>query len=83
MKSALERWRGHGYHFDLDWLLRNVNAIVKGEARFAHLHGVPTNEIQDGLDRAERSIDYALTLIAGRLGLDHDRVLFGRYALPS
>ena len=82
MKSALERWRGHGYHFDLDWLLRNVNAIVKGEARFTHLHGVPTSEIQNGLDRAERSIDYALTLISGRLGLDHDRVLFGRYALP-
>ena len=27
-------------------------------------------------------LDHALNLIAGRLGLDHDRVLFGRYALP-
>ncbi len=82
MQAILERWRKHGYHFNLDWLLRNVNAIVTGEARFAKLHDEPTAAIQDGLARAERSINKALTLIGGRLGLDHDRVLFGRYALP-
>ncbi|WP_420444960.1 GmrSD restriction endonuclease domain-containing protein [Candidatus Poriferisodalis sp.] len=82
MQSILGRWRGNGYDFNLDWLLRNVNAIVTGEARFLHLHDVSTADVKDGLARAERSIDYALNLIAGRLGLDHDRVLFGRYALP-
>ena len=82
MQSILERWRGRGYDFTLDWLLRNVNAIVTGEARFARLDGVGTEAIQDGLRHAEKSIDHALNLIAGRLGLDHDRVLFGRYALP-
>ena len=59
-----------------------MNAIVTGEARFARLDGVGTEAIQDGLRHAEKSIDHALNLIAGRLGLDHDRVLFGRYALP-
>ena len=59
-----------------------MNAIVTGEARFAKLHDEPTAAIQDGLARTERCIDKALTLIGGRLGLDHDRVLFGRYALP-
>jgi hypothetical protein len=82
MKVTLAKWRKSGYHFDLDWLLRNVNAIVTGEALFVHLHDTPTEDIQDGLDRAEKRIDYALNLISGRLGLDHDRVLFGRYALP-
>ncbi len=82
MQSILQRWRESGYDFSLDWLLRNVNAIVTGEARFVHLHEVPTAAIQDGLARAERGIDHALNLIDGRLGLDHDRVLFGRYALP-
>ena len=82
MQAILGRWKESGYNFDLDWLLRNVNAIVTGEARFAYIHDVPTSEIQDGLVRAERSIDSALNLIGGRLGLDHDRVLFGRYALP-
>lgn len=82
MQGILERWRKDGYDFDLDWLLRNVNAIVTGEARFIHLHDVPTTTIQDGLARAERCVDHALNLIAGRLGLDHNRALFGRYALP-
>ena len=82
MQSILERWRASGYDFNLDWLLRNVNAVATGEARFTHLHDVPTSAIQDGLKRAEGYVDQALNLIGGRLGLDHDRVLFGRYALP-
>ena len=82
MQSILGRWRESGYDFNLDWLLRNVNAIVTGEARFVHLHDEPTEAIQDGLTRTERCVDNALNLIDGRLGLDHDRVLFGRYALP-
>ncbi len=82
MQTVLERWKENGYDFSLDWLLRNMNAIFTGEARFSYLHDTPTSSIQDGLARAEKSIDYALNLIADRLGLDHDRVLFGRYALP-
>ena len=82
MQSILRRWRNGGYDFNLDWLLRNVNGIVTGEARFTHLHDVPTADIRNGLARTERAVDYALNLISGRLGLDHDRVLFGRYALP-
>ena len=63
-------------------LLRNVNAIVTGEARFPHLHDESMSAVQEGLGRAEKCANYALNLIAGRLGLDHDRVLFGRNALP-
>jgi len=82
MRAILDRWQKSGYDFRLDWLLRNVNAIVTGEARFIHLHDEPVASVQDGLARAEQRVDSALNLIAGRLGLDHDRVLFGRYALP-
>ncbi len=82
MKGALKHWRDNGYEFNLDWLLRNVNTIVTGEARFAHLHNATAEQVQDGLKRGRKSIDHALNLISGRLGLDHDRVLFGRYAIP-
>ena len=82
MQEALARWQGNGYNFNLDWLLRNMNAIITGEARFAKLHDVSGTDVQNGLIRAEKSIDFVLNLIEGRLGLDHDRVLFGRYALP-
>jgi len=82
MKVQIGRWRADGYEFDLDWLLRSVNTVLTGEARFQHLHDKSAEEIQDGLKRAIRHIDSCLNMIGGRLGLDHDRVLFGRYAIP-
>ena len=82
MKKLIQRWSRDGYDFTLDWLLRNVNAIVTSEAEFIHLHGKPPSEIQAGLTRAEHSIERVLNLIADRLGLDHDQALFGKNALP-
>ena len=82
MKKELERWREAGFNFDLEWLLRNVNTVLTGEARFTALHNVDPAAFKDGLNRAVKACDYLLNLISSRLGLDHDRVLFGRYAFP-
>lgn len=82
MKAKLKDWSEAGYDFNLDWLLRSVNTVLTGEARFIHLHNKDAPDIEDGLERACRQIDTCLNQIAGRLGLDHDRVLFGRYAVP-
>lgn len=82
MKAKLSEWSDSGYHFNLDWLLRSVNTTLTGEAKFQFLHNKNAEEIQDGLNRATRHIDHCLNLISGRLGLDHDRVFFGRFAIP-
>lgn len=82
MKSKLAEWHQSGYSFTLDWLLRSINTILTGEAKFQFLHDKNAQEIQDSLDRATNRIDKCLNLIGGRLGLDHDRVFFGRYAIP-
>ena len=82
MKNCIETWHKADYYFDLDWLLRSINTVLTGEARFVHLHDKGAEEIRAGLTRATKAIDNALNLIAGRLGLDHDRVLVGRYAIP-
>lgn len=82
LKKALRRWGDAGFKFGLDWLLRSVNTVGTGEARFSHLHHVSASEFRDALARAERSIDWLLNAIDGRLGLDHDRVFFGRFAVP-
>ena len=82
MKVRLETWREADYAFTLDWLLRAINTVVTGEARFTHLHDRGAEEIKDGFRRAAGAIDAALNMIGGRLGLDHNRVLFGRYAIP-
>lgn len=82
MKASISRWRAAGYDFTLDWLLRSVNTVLTGEAKFLHLHDRSADDISAALDRAVRHTDTALNLIAGRLGLDHDRVLFARFAIP-
>ena len=82
MKAQLEVWQKSGYKFELDWLLRSVNTVLTGEAKFSYLHEKSAEEIQDGLKRATKAVNTALNMIAGRLGLDHARVLFGRFAIP-
>lgn len=82
MKKALKTWSANGYYFNLDWLLRSVNTTITGEAKFSFLHGKTAEQVQEGLKRAEKHIDTCLNLIGGRLGLDHDQVLFGRFSIP-
>lgn len=82
MKSRLNAWQTDGYDFNLDWLLRSVNTVLTGEAKFSFLDNCSAEDVQDGLRRASRHVDTCLNIIAGRLGLDHARVFFGRYAVP-
>ena len=82
MKAKLKEWADAGYQFNLDWLLRSVNTILTGKAKFSHLHDKGVLDIQDGLKHASKHIDTSLNLISGRLGLDHDRVFFGRFGVP-
>lgn len=82
MKAKLKEWAKADFHFDLDWLLRSVNTVLTGEAKFQHLHERNADEIQAGLTRASKQIEVSLNLIGGRLGLDHDQVFFGRFGVP-
>lgn len=82
MKRRLKSWENEGYRFNLDWLLRSVNTVLTGEAKFQHLHDKSAEEVRDALERTTRHIETSLNMISGRLGLDHDRVLFGKFAIP-
>jgi len=82
MKNKLAVWNSTDYQFSLDWLLRSLNTVLTGEARFQFLHNKSAVEIQGALGKASKHIDTCLNLISGRVGIDHDRVFFGRYAVP-
>lgn len=82
MKRKLNKWENAGFYFSLEWLLRNVTSILTGEAYFSSLKDVDTHTFKNGLIEAEKRIDALLNLISSRLGLDHDRVLGGRGAIP-
>ena len=82
MGQQVKEWREHKFNFTLDWLLRCMNAVVNGEAAFQHLHDTPGEEVKEGLHRTVRHVDAVLNKISLRLGLDHNRVLFGRFSIP-
>jgi Protein of unknown function DUF262 len=54
MNLRLDKWGNAGFHFRLEWLLRNVNTIVTGEALFSALEDVEAAEFREGLIK-ERS----------------------------
>ena len=82
LRRLLKQWRDAGFYFKMDWLLRNVNTVLTGEALFTALKDVDAIQFQTGLKQTEKAINYLLNVISGRLGLDHDRVLGGVYAFP-
>ncbi|MEU4376949.1 GmrSD restriction endonuclease domain-containing protein [Pseudonocardia alni] len=83
MRRNLDRWAAGGFHFTADWLLRTVNAVATGRAPFSALEDVSSADFEHSLNVTLPAIDHFLSdLAVGRLGLDHDRVLMGRYAVP-
>jgi hypothetical protein len=82
LKLRIEKWNAAGFHFSLDWLLRNVNAVLTGRSEFAALADVDPASFRKALVDTERAIDTVLNLASSRLGLDHDRVFGGVGAVP-
>ncbi|HEU5110451.1 MAG TPA: hypothetical protein VFT95_18070, partial [Micromonosporaceae bacterium] len=82
MREHLASWAKAGYEFNLDWLLRNVNAVATGRAQFEALEHLSSSEFAEGLNASTKYISGFLDAVSGRLGLDHNRVLMGRYAFP-
>src|ERR1022692_1080580 len=82
MRSHLERWEKDGFSFSLDWLLRNTTAVATGRAEFASLDNVQVPDFKASLEASAKYVSNFLDAVSGRLGLDHDRVLMGRYAFP-
>ncbi len=82
MRDHLLRWKEAGYAFSLDWLLRNATAVATGRSIFTSLDTVSAHHFSDALDRSAQYVGNFLDAVSGRLGLDHDRVLMGRGAIP-
>lgn len=82
MRSYLNQWERAGMEFTLDWFLRCVTAVATGKAVFSSLEGISAERFASAMKAAANYIGKFLDTVGGRLGLDHDRVLMGRYAVP-
>jgi hypothetical protein len=82
MRGHLNRWEQAGFGFNLDWLLRNTTAVATGRSQFSTLTDVDVADFETALAASAGYVGHFLDTVSGRLGLDHDRVLMGRYAVP-
>ena len=82
LRDNLDRWKKAGFRFSLDWLLRNATAVATGRALFSSLSDVSSADFESALGKSVNHLGTFLDAASGRLGLDHDRVLMGRYATP-
>lgn len=82
MRHYIDEWAKRDYSFTLDWVLRNTTAVATGRAPFSALEDVSAPQFEAALKGSREHLDHLLGLAVERLGLDHDRVLFGRYAFP-
>lgn len=83
LRGHLDRWGAGGFDLKQDWLLRAVTAAATEQAPFSALRSVSTDQFAVALGETGKAVDLMLNLIRDRLGLDHDRVLAGRYALTA
>ena len=60
MRRNLDRWASRDYHFTLDWLLRNANAVATGRAPFSALEDVSAHRFRDALNASLHHIDHFL-----------------------
>ncbi|MCY4223698.1 MAG: DUF262 domain-containing protein [Bacteroidetes bacterium] len=82
MRDHIKELEKFDMQFSLDWLLRCVNALICGEAKFTNLDKTPRDSFENGLNETVKHIHSILNLLSGSLGLDHDRVLFAKFAIP-
>lgn len=82
LRAAIQHWTDAGFNLNLDWFLRCVNVVATGEAKFEAMKTLSAEDFAVAMKKAEHAIDFLLNLVSTRLGLDHDRVLLGRYGFP-
>lgn len=83
MQKALDGFSAKGYDFTRDWLLRCLTVHLAKSAYFSALDGFSVSEIQKGLKETVQLVDTCLDHIAGRLGLDHTRVLGSPFSIAT
>lgn len=82
MNKILSFFRNQGFNFSMDWLLRCITVYLTGQPYFSFLSQVDSKSFIDALRTTKNMIGTILDQIGSKLGLDHDRVLAGKFTIP-
>lgn len=83
LKAILKRFHDSGYEFTMDWLLRCITVYMTGQPYFNQLSHIEPEKFKKALPAIEKMIGTCLDHIGTRLGLDHDRVIGGVFAIVT
>lgn len=82
MQAVLDGFAARGYSFTRDWLLRCLTVHLARSAYYSALDAFDVAQIRKGLKETAQLIGTCLDHVAGRLGLDHTRVLGSPFSIP-
>ena len=63
MKEKIDECRAHNFRFGLTFMTRALTATVTGRALFETIHGRHKQELQEGWQRLNRTMDYLTSLL--------------------
>ena len=65
-KKKLEELNQQGFHFDLTFLVRGMNAVVNGRAEYRLLHNASEQDLVAGWRSLSRLLDYLVSFLRNR-----------------
>ena len=83
------RWRGslklfrdyqdevekRGFDLDLGVILRALVAVVTSQSKFLTVNSIKLTDLQDGWERAKKSLEFALNFVSANIGIDSQTML--------
>ncbi|NMA18723.1 MAG: DUF262 domain-containing protein [Clostridiaceae bacterium] len=82
LRGVLEKYSCHGFEFRMEWLLRCITVYLTSQPYFSFLSTINIDKFKKALPETDKMIETILNQIGSRLGLDHDRVLQSKFAIP-
>lgn len=65
-KTKLEELKSEGFHFDLTFLVRGMNAVINNRAEYKQLHENKQQELKSGFKKLSQILDYLVNILKNR-----------------
>lgn len=82
LREVLDYFKSQGFNFKMEWLLRCITVYVTSKPYFSGLSQISVKTFVEAIPTVRDMVGMILDQIGSRLGLDHDRVLQSKFALP-
>lgn len=72
-----------GFELDLSIFLRTLVAVITGQSKFHTVNSISLTQLEEGWERAQKAIDFALNFCVANLGIDSPTLLSSPFLLVT